>query len=275
MLASNADLSQVRFPVMASPKLDGVRALVRGGVVYSRSGKPIPNAHVQALFGALEGYDGELVVGPADAPEVFRKTQGGVMSKGGTPEVSFFLFDAWDRGKTPYMRWYKNALGAHYAGWLGDGVALLQQNMLYRADELDAYEAQCLAAGFEGVMLRDPDAGYKHGRSTAREGILLKVKRFADSEAETLDMEEQISETGERKNTLGALVVRDLSTGVVFNIASGFTQEDRDYFWDGGPESCPVVRYRYFPSGGKDKPRFPVFSGLRSRLDMEAARRAS
>jgi DNA ligase-1 len=58
MLASPADMSKLRFPLWLSPKLDGIRALVINGVVMSRSLKPIPNQHVQSLFGHLEGYDG-------------------------------------------------------------------------------------------------------------------------------------------------------------------------------------------------------------------------
>ena len=54
MLAGKADLDNIKFPVMASPKLDGVRVIVHDGVVYSRNFKRIPNDHVQALFGRKE-----------------------------------------------------------------------------------------------------------------------------------------------------------------------------------------------------------------------------
>jgi DNA ligase-1 len=271
LLASQADdFSLLRFPLCASPKLDGVRALVRDGVVWSRSGKPIPNARVQRLFGPLHGWDGELVCGDPLAPDCFRKTQSAVMRKEGEPDVTFFQFDDWTR-ESPFFRFYADRRAREKNAGLPAHTALVAQHMVYGQRELEEYERECLELGFEGVMLRDPDAGYKFGRSTAREGILLKVKRFADAEAVPLDMEEQVSETGEPKNTLGALVVRDLKTGVVFSIASGFTQADRDAFWRRGLGGGELVRYRHFPTGGKDKPRFPVFAGLRSRADMEAA----
>ena len=63
MLATDADLNNLRFPLLASTKLDGVRAVVRDGVVYSRSNKPIPNQYVQRLFAEYEHFDGELIVG--------------------------------------------------------------------------------------------------------------------------------------------------------------------------------------------------------------------
>lgn len=50
------------------------------------------------------------------------------------------------------------------------------------ADELAAYEEVCLAAGCQDMMVRDPAAQYKGGRSTEREGWLFKIKRFADAE---------------------------------------------------------------------------------------------
>jgi DNA ligase-1 len=53
------DATGLKFPLLASAKIDGVRALVKDGKVLSRSLKPIPNRHVQEMFGSLEGADGE------------------------------------------------------------------------------------------------------------------------------------------------------------------------------------------------------------------------
>lgn len=38
----------------------------------------------------------------------------------------------------------------------------------------------CLSIRYEGVILRDPNTMYKHGRSTAKEGGLIKEKRLND-----------------------------------------------------------------------------------------------
>ena len=55
LLAVQAEFDKVDFRDMwLSPKLDGVRAIVIGGVVMSRNLKPIPNRHVQSLFKHLE-----------------------------------------------------------------------------------------------------------------------------------------------------------------------------------------------------------------------------
>ena len=271
LLAAKADLSLLRFPLFASPKIDGIRAVVRDGVVYARSGKPIPNPHVQKLFGELDGLDGELVVGSPTAPDAFRQSQSGIMSKKGEPDVTFFVFDFVLNPMNPYRRRLSCLLWDQAHDELEPGVELVEQTMLYTRDQLDAYEAECLAAGYEGVMLRCPDAPYKFGRSTAREGILLKVKRFADAEAEVVGMVEEFTVDGQSKDTLGALIVRDLSTGVEFSIASGLTSSERSELWQDGNGLGEIIRYRHFPVGVKEKPRFPVFAGLRSALDMGVA----
>ena len=73
LLACEVDIDKVDFPIYVSTKFDGVRALVKDCVVYSRSLKPIRNQHVQRLFGKpeYEGFDGELIVGDIYAKDVF------------------------------------------------------------------------------------------------------------------------------------------------------------------------------------------------------------
>ena len=63
MLAVNIKVEDVRFPVFASAKLDGVRGVVVDGQLRSRSLKPIPNQHVTRLLSRqeIDGYDGELI----------------------------------------------------------------------------------------------------------------------------------------------------------------------------------------------------------------------
>src|ERR1035437_7532707 len=95
MLASTAsDLTKLKFPLMVSPKLDGVRAIVIDGVLMSRSLKPIPNAYAQNLFSGLpNGTDGELIVGAAD-DDPYRKTVSAVMSEDGEVEgLRYHVFD--------------------------------------------------------------------------------------------------------------------------------------------------------------------------------------
>src|ERR1019366_2010177 len=81
MLASHCkDESKLKFPVLVSDKLDGVRATVQGGQLLSRSLKPIRNKNVQKLFKGLpEGLDGELIFGDPLSLTRYRATRPIVM----------------------------------------------------------------------------------------------------------------------------------------------------------------------------------------------------
>lgn len=279
MLACDADLSKLKFPVLASPKLDGVRAIIRDGVVLSRSLKPIPNRHVQMMLGRpeLEGFDGELILGYPTHPEAYRRTVSAIMSIEGEPDVTFYVFDRWDRDY-PYK-----AVALSY------GLTFpVCSKLIHNMEKLEEYEVAQLEKGYEGVMLRDPQSPYKFGRSTAKEGYLLKLKRFADSEAEIIGFEELMLNTNEPicnecgyterstrqaglipADTLGALIVRDIHSGVEFKIGTGFTAAERKKLWNlTAPIRGALVKYQYFPTGSKEKPRFPRFQGFRHQIDL-------
>ncbi len=282
LLASPANLDLLTYPLYASPKLDGIRALMVGGRLVSRKLLDIPNKHVQALVRDLpNGIDGELIDGDPTAPDVYLRTNSLVMSndKPIGSSLQLHLFDVWDRPGTPYTERYAELLGRNW----GQFACVLTQMIVSNRDELDAYEANAVAKGYEGVMLRSMHAHYKHGRSTAKEGILLKVKRYEDSDAVIIGVEEEMHNGNEAerdnlgrtkrstakggktgKGTMGALVVRDLKTGVEFNIGTGFTAADRAAEWKPGE----IVKYKFFPVGVKDKPRHPVYLGRRSKLDL-------
>jgi DNA ligase-1 len=286
MLACDHKPELLKFPYFASPKLDGVRAIVMNGKVYSRSKKLIPNAQVQYLFGhmSLNWLDGELIVGGATAPDVYRNTVSGVMSETGMPNVTFHVFD---HAMHHLSGWeYRHQKAKELTGNSSGHLKLHIHRKIRDAKELDDYEAECLDAGYEGVMLRSPDGLYKHGRATARENTLLKVKRFNDGEAEVLEVIEEMhngneAETNELgrtkrsshqanktgKGRMGALRVRDLTSGVEFNIGTGFTDSDKEWFWLKGRPGL-LVKYKSLLIGVKDKPRHPVYLGLRDARDM-------
>ena len=287
MLSGKADLDTLRFDCLASPKIDGVRLLVMNGVAMSRTLKPIPNQFVQRMLGQpqFEGLDGEIVVGPTNAPDVYLKTNSAVMSVQGECNFSYVVFDRWNKPDRPFRERLplQEFITDRYQ------VVPLQHTRIHDLDELLAYQAQALAEGYEGVMLRAPDAPYKHGRSTTREGYLLKLKNFSDAEAEVVGVEEEMrndnlatvdalghtkrsshKENRVGKGTMGALVVRGLNgpfAGVEFNIGSGFSTAQRREEWKPGD----IVSYTFFEHGALNKPRHPVFVRRRESIDVETA----
>jgi DNA ligase-1 len=285
MLASPAG-ELIRLPALLSPKLDGIRCLIIDGVACGRSLKPIPNKYAQKIFGRqeLNGLDGELIVGLPTDKEVFQVTSSGVMSIDGEPEVMFHVFDDFSESGAFHRRLHT----AHRRIKKAKFCEAVPHHQIAVADDLNRWEEDYLTMGYEGVMLRHPDGPYKHGRSTANEAWLLKVKRFVDAEAKVIGFSEAQHNTNEAKRnelgqlersshkagkvgkqTLGALMVKDLKTGVEFDIGTGFTADQRHLLWCCGDNLIgKVVKYKSQQTGVKDKPRFPVFLGFRDKVDM-------
>lgn len=285
MLACDADLTKLKFNpyLIASPKLDGVRAIVRDGVVYSRSNKPIPNKYVQAKFKHLDCFDGELIVGSPTSHSVYRDTVSVVMSDDKpADDVRFFVFDTVSRPTAHYMQRAKALL--HIPD---EGVILHETLAVATMNDLLCYEQQCLDQGYEGLILRDPYTPYKMGRSTVKEGWMLKLKRFMDAEAVVIGFEERMhngneattNELGRTKRSshqagksgrgdLGALICRT-GDGVEFNIGTGFSDDLRATIWANRDDYLGrYAKYKFFPVGVKEAPRHPVFLGWRDRRDM-------
>ena len=284
-LGVNVELDKLTYPVYMSPKLDGIRVIVKDGQVLSRNGKLIPNLFTQSLFKSYCGIDGELIVGSPVHPNVFQTTTSGVMTIEGSPNVKLYAFDSWNA---------EGGINERYVKLLqitkdnSTNIEIVQQTVVNSEEELLKFEEDCLQTGYEGVIIRYPNAKYKNGRSTIKEGALLKLKRFDDSEAIILSMEPLLRNHNEAtKNALGytersshkdnlitddllgSLYVQDCVTGVKFNIGSGLTEKQRKDIWNKKVELIgSIVKYKYFEVGVKDKPRFPIFCGLRHFNDI-------
>jgi DNA ligase 1 len=283
-LACEAELDKLKFPLYASPKLDGIRCSIVNGAALTRTLKAIPNRTVseQLSIDGLSGLDGELIVGPPNAHDVYRTTVSGIMSRDGAPEYTYHVFDIHN-----LEGGWQTRYDALYDAVSGVGrIQVLPHTLIFGHDELVDYEQRMLRDGYEGVILRHPDAPYKFGRSTMREGYLMKLKRFMDAEAEVIGVieelhngnEAQTNELGRTKRSshkenktgkgrMGALLVRDLNIGVEFQIGTGFTDADKEWWWSGSRTGL-IVKYKYFPVGVKDLPRHPVYLGLRDSSDL-------
>lgn len=288
LLAAEAKTADIRFPVLASPKIDGIRCLIRDGVPVTRSLKPIPNTFIRTnLANAVQGWpslnycDGEIV-----CPGQFNDTASGVMAREGKPEFVFHVFDTCEEsraGQSFRLRWLQkmDSLQGEEIHKLS-GIKLVTQTPINNTEELEAYYQQALQDGHEGVMLRDPLGRYKHGRSTAKEGILLKLKPFADAEAVILRVDElqhnqNAAETNalgltERSTaasgkvgggTMGRLLVKAVTgpfCGKSFFIGTGFDNEMRNQIW-ASPQKFlgKKLTFKYQAHGSVDLPRIPVF----------------
>lgn len=283
MLAAPALLTSLKFPLFASPKLDGVRALITSQGVLSRSLKRIPNRYIQYKLQDFKvGYDGELIVGSPTSRTCYRDTVSGVMREDGEPDFRFYVFDTFEKFDQPYTKRFHDPYRAAL-DWPGE---FLEHTYITNMDELLEYEQGMLERGYEGIMLRDMYAPYKFGRSTVKEGYLLKLKRFEDAEARVIGFEELMHNGNEAKinalgrtersshmenkyglNMLGALVCA-FGRDQQFNIGTGFTEADRKEIWQNREKyRGKVAKYKFFAVGMKDLPRHPVWLGWRDERD--------
>lgn len=292
MLACTCPVDKIVLPVYVSPKVDGVRGVNVGGVLKTRALKSVPNTYTQDLFSRAElaGLDGELVVGELTSKDVYLRSSAELRSFSGEPDVTFYVFDYVSDGV--YVERLKSLQSkiAELPQHLINRVVALPSTLVTTVAELLEIEERYLSEGYEGVICRRQDALYKFGRSTPLEQGMVKVKRFSDSEALIVDMVEEVENTSEpsinelgrqfrrqdknqvrNKGRMGSLVLQDVRTGIVFNLGTGFSAKDREDFWSNRNSHVlkTIVKYKSFNIGVKDRPRHPVYLGIRHSFDLE------
>lgn len=281
------DLAAVSYPAICSPKVDGIRCLKVDGVLKSSSFKPIPNRFINEVLTPLlpDNIDGELTV-----PGSFQDVTSGIMTRDGEPD---FLFSAFDYVRTALSTPYVRRLADLAKITTHQRVAIVEHVAVHSVEQLLAFEKQCLEAGYEGVMVRAPNGPYKCGRSTTKQGWLLKLKRFKDSEARIVGFVEQMENTNEAtkdelgrtkrshhkagkvgKGTLGKFVVVEVGNAPwkgEFRVSTGkgLTAKLRQEIWDNqGDWLGGIISYKYQDIGSMDAPRLPILLGRRDPRDM-------
>lgn len=282
-----AEAPDPKYPMtygkFGSSKLDGLRALSQYSTLVTRSLKLIPNEAVRERFGAVQGLDGELIWGEPTDPQVFHKTSSAVRTeKGSIDNIKMYVFDILDKTEV-----YQVRLQRLMAMELPDWYVKVPQKLLHSDLELEVYYAEQLALGYEGVILRSPQALYKEGRSTAKSQDMLKVKPFLDSEAIVLDVfeamenqnEQYVNEVGRtvRSSHAENKVGNGMAGGFtvqkgtkVFNIAAGFLnhQQRIEVFTNKHNYIGKIATFRHLPIGEKDVPRHGRFLRWRDKFDI-------
>lgn len=291
MLAASAipTPEQLKFPLYASFKLDGIRSPIIDGVAMSRKLLPLPNAHYQAWVTAnreqLEGIDCEVISGSPTEPGVFHRTQSAIMSGDGQPDFKIYVFDAFQPGMTLDAATRYTALQGWYSNLsdtMQQRVMLLEQRLIHNIEELKTYMAEAMDSGYEGLILKNPKGQYKTGRSTVNEGTLLKWKEFADDEAVILAVNQGKTNTNAKvKDALGHSKRSTAKAGMVltetcggfkvfhpkfgtFDVSTGpLTKPALEAIW-AGRESWVgrTMVFTYQPYGVIGLPRFPGFNKL-------------
>jgi DNA ligase-1 len=234
---------------LLEPKLDGVRCLTvvdyesRTVVQYTRNGKVLENfshiaegvlANIDEL-GRSYVLDGEVVSNSFQdlMKQVHRKDN--VQAQ----DARLMLFDMiplvefkagvsiqGQRRRSNLLRSFKNLFDQ--MGHI-DVIPQKEFNLDVFTDEVafKDYNKEMVEAGFEGIMIKDPEAKYETKRSTS----WLKQKPFIEVSLTIREVEEG---TGRNIGRLGALVCEGIDDGkaISVNVGSGFTDSHRSSFWD-------------------------------------------
>jgi DNA ligase-1 len=288
----NPVVEKLTYPLLVSPKLDGVRCTLQNRQALSRTLKPIPNLEVQETLShrGLLHLDGELIVGAPNESNVLNRTLRFVRARDRVGEDwNFYVFDKMGLGELPFAKRYTAVVNAVQAE-VWPRIKIVRHIYVHNVEGLIAYEEQQLQMGYEGIVIRHPKGIYKHNRTTMSENNAWKLKRFSDHEAIVIGMiplmhnanEAKISETGLQVRSkakagliptdkMGALLVRDIETGVEFELGTGFTDKQRLLwfrFWKKYAKGKGIVTYKKLDYGELNKPRNGVYKSLRMNWDM-------
>lgn len=297
MLAEDYEEAKVVFPLGMQPKIDGVRSLKLGSLLTGRSMEVHANWHVTSNFSHAnyDGFDGEMACGEETDEDLCRKTSSALSTKDSFPQVTWHLFDyvTEETRDLPYAERYA-ALKAYLDHLHEENpelkihLRLVPMVIVHNLEELRAQDARWTNMGYEGSICRSLSAKHKSGRSTVKEGGLLRIKHFEEEDAVVLSVVEGTKNNNERQlDALGktkrsshkankvpngmvfSLICRVVKTGEIITVGSGrMRHADRIRYFQ-QPELIvgKTIKYKRFLHGEKDKPRFPTFQSIRIESD--------
>jgi DNA ligase-1 len=242
--------SKVTGKKLIEVKLDGVRviAIVRtsGNVdLFSRNGKQLDNfPHVTEQISAVVKkappkydlvLDGEIMSSSFQdlMTQVHRKSDvkanDAILNLFDMCPLSNFEQGSWDKSQTLRSQMVQAWVEQNHAD-LPNVTCLANELVDLDTDEgqlrYKEINAQAVAGGYEGIMIKDPEAGYECKRSVS----WLKLKPFIEVSLDVIAVEEG---TGKNVGKLGALVCEgvDDDKAIRVNVGSGLTDEQREGFW--------------------------------------------
>lgn len=298
MKAPNEEMSfgdkRLKWPMLGSPKLDGMRLLVTPAGITSLTMKFQPPATQKRFDQVVQLaqkhdciFDAEMWSDRLPFNEIMQKKN---LWKCGIHVFDMMSVDEWDKGtERPFMdrvEEYQYLLRKYPM----EGLKAVDQGLLKGAADLEKLYQMCLNNGLEGVMARPVLSKYKHGRSTLNEASLLKWKKWITVDAKIIGFKQgtrmkenaprvtnelgskkQVHKKGDRETTdgVGSIQVQTID-GVSFyaGICKGSnvslpTWEGRFAYMN------RWVEIRYQESGTKDKPRLPGIKRWRPDLDID------
>jgi DNA ligase 1 len=233
---------------LLEPKLDGVRCLTvidfesRTVTQYTRNGKVLENfSHItEKLLEQIDNFERSYVLDGEVVSNSFQDLMKQVHRKDNiqAQDAKLCLFDIiplseFKQGKSTMGQRRRSNFLRNWQNLFADTgcIELVPQKEVNLDEflgeiEFKDYNKEMVAAGYEGIMIKDPDAKYECKRSAS----WLKQKPYIEVSLTVTAVEEG---TGRNVGRLGALVCEGIDDGkrIVVNVGSGLSDEQRVDFW--------------------------------------------
>jgi DNA ligase 1 len=233
---------------LLEPKLDGVRCITvidhesRTVTQYTRNGKILENfSHITDSlaqhiddFGRSYVLDGEVV--SRSFQDLMKQVHRKDNVEAGDARLAVFdivPLSEFKMGRSVMGQRRRSRMLSEFK-WLFDtlgSVDIVPQisvdlDTLIGLEEFKDYNRSMVNQGYEGIMIKTPDAAYECKRSTS----WLKMKPFIEVSLEVIGVEEG---TGRNKSRLGALICQGVDDGrdISVNVGSGFSDDQRKESW--------------------------------------------
>lgn len=175
----------IEVPFYVQPKLDGVRAIFMNGKFYSRLNKEytglehIKNEISNRIKKNIPILDGELYSESLTFQELISRLKNSKLQK---EDIKYNVYDIVSEDDFIYRyKWILNNL------YNFKTVNIVETHLLHHKDLVDTHHDKYVSKGYEGLMLRNCNGGYK---KDYRSKNLQKFKKFKEDEYKIIGFKE-------------------------------------------------------------------------------------
>ena len=303
MLYPNESVSYdvITKPYMVSYKMDGLRCVFKNGHMLSRSLKEIPNKQLQERFAHLkkmsiehdEIYDGELYSDELTFQEITHFCMSDDLKSEELPEsIKFYCFDLIngeainDENKTEIASVRYEHIKEMEKLNIPFFIAV-NQTLIEIPEEVENIFKTAVDAGFEGLIIKNPNSKYVYKRVTSKSGDGYKYKPYRTYDAQIIGVEQatKVDPTAERKvNELGyhktsqkkddRILIDKASAFLVrlgdktLKVTLAMKDSEKEEVWKNRDKyTGKWIEFKGMDVRAKDVPRHPVHVRMRPDLD--------
>lgn len=290
------DLSSIKYPLLVSTKLDGLRLIFYKGQILTRSLKPLPNRQLNEKFEELRKFtrlndivlDGEIYSHELTFQEIISYCMTEELGKKELPShLKFYCFDMITDNNMEEPFNTRTEKMTVLISMYKDIAFPVMQREVKNQEEVTIYFEEMLEQGFEGLMLRNPFGRYKQGRATKRENLIYKIKPFVTFDAQIIDVVQstEVNDGVERTtNELGRSVTSKKKDdrhliekasafmveyeGKPLKVTLAMPDSEKIEIWGNRASYIGrTIEYKGMLVGAKDVPRHPVMVRFRTDKD--------